>query len=491
MTETHSSSRSSSSSNNSSPSNSGSDVVLWITYINIVLYALCYQLQRPVEPFLVQSLTENHNDPAQVTLMYSRLQSFFSALQTVGSPLVGILLDRVGVRSASALVFCASAASYAILSVATTMPLLFLSKFPTLLQHAFLVAQAAAAISTGTNAAARAQALGRMTTAYTIGGTIGPALGGWLVETMGDLYLGAKLAVVGSLVSVVLSIVYLPSKEETAAAVHTTTATSSSMPASKSATTATATSTSTMPAPTTIVKKRSFAQELQHSYNIALRPNLWPLLLVKVIGGFAASMHSTALPLVLVQSLHFDPSQLGFSMSTAMFAVATFGAIAMAPLASPNVLGPSGMGRVGLLLRAGLASLLAVIVTNSSSSSMHDNESSGAPSSIVSRVVAASVLHALASHVLATGLTTQTTGRVSKSEQGALLGLEHGLFSMARIGAPPLASHLLLHSGGGFWTVALFCGAVDVALVGLLVATKSQQNMTLLDCGKTDDEHSD
>jgi len=53
----------------------------------------------------------------------------------------------------------------------------------------------------------RAAALGRMTTAYTIGATIGPALGGYLASS--DLYAGARLAVWGSLISVILSIVLL------------------------------------------------------------------------------------------------------------------------------------------------------------------------------------------------------------------------------------------------------------------------------------------
>ena len=104
------------------------------------------------------------------------------------------------------------------------------------------------------------------------------------------------------------------------------------------------------------------------------------------------------------------------------------------------------------------------------------------------RVVVASILHALASHVLATALTTQTTGVVDKSEQGALLGLEHGLFSLARVGAPPTASYLLTSSG--FWSIALCCGTVDVALVGLLVATTTQQQMTTVPT-KVDLEHSD
>ena len=104
-----------------------------------------------------------------VVTTYGTLQSFFSTIQTVGSPLVGILLDRIGIRMASSIVFFASALSYALLAQATTMPLLFWSKVPTALQHAFLVAQAIAATTCQGNEASRAQALGRMTTAYTIG----------------------------------------------------------------------------------------------------------------------------------------------------------------------------------------------------------------------------------------------------------------------------------------------------------------------------------
>ena len=133
---------------------------LWVTYINIVLYALCYQLQNPVEPFLIKSLTEQEQaDSADVDAdinlqkTYGNLQSFFSIIQTIGSPLVGILLDRIGIRYASAMVFLSSAASYTILASAKDMTWLFYSKIPTALQHAFLIAQATAATTTGNDAA--------------------------------------------------------------------------------------------------------------------------------------------------------------------------------------------------------------------------------------------------------------------------------------------------------------------------------------------------
>lgn len=98
-----------------------------LVYSNIFLYALCYQFQRPIEPFLVEKLNQEESDSG---LAYGRLQSFFSMVQTVGSPIVGILLDRLGARQGFIIVFCGSALSYGLLSIATSMSLLYLSKIP-------------------------------------------------------------------------------------------------------------------------------------------------------------------------------------------------------------------------------------------------------------------------------------------------------------------------------------------------------------------------
>lgn len=425
---------------------------LWITYLNIALYALSYNLQRPVEPFLVQSLSKNADNHDEIARTYGQLQAFFSTIQTIGSPLVGILLDRIGVRRASAVVFAASALSYAILASAHSMPLLFLSKLPTALQHAFLVAQAIAATSTAGNDVSRSAALARMTTAYTIGASVGPALGGFLAGH-GDMYLSARLAVVGSLVSVVLSLVFLPD-------VNTTKTTTSETTAQQSEVTTTN--------PHKVLKSaRSFWQDLQHQANIAMQASLLPLLTVKVLGGVSASIHSTALPLVLTQDLRFEPALLGLAMSCSMFAVAAFGAVAMAPLT--NWMGPDGLAQVGLMARVLWGSLLAVLVTTSVVAS------DGVMIEQQHQIIAVSVLRELSSHVLATGLTTQTTGAVTPEEQGALLGLEHGLFSLARIGGPPLATALLTRVGT-FWAVAAACGGLDVCLVAVLVMARNLIN---------------
>lgn len=186
-----------------------------------------------------------------------------------------------------------------------------------------------------------------------------------------------------------------------------------------------------------------------------------PLLVVKVIGGIVASVHSTALPLILTsQKMKFDPSQLGISMSTSMFSVAAFGAFAMAPLTKQ--LGAPGMTKMGLIMRALMGPVIAVIVA----------ASNGNDRVVVAQIALASVFHALAAHSLATGLTTQTTGAVKKDEQGALLGLEHSLFSLARIVGPAMGTRLLAQSSSGeFWYVAGVCALVDIALVSFLLAT--------------------
>ena len=99
---------------------SDTDTTVGLVLLNIVMYAFAYQLQRPVEPFLIKSLSEGA-DAKTVAKTYGRLQSFFQAAQTIGSPIVGALLDKIGARYCSVIVFLASALSYAILASSTTL----------------------------------------------------------------------------------------------------------------------------------------------------------------------------------------------------------------------------------------------------------------------------------------------------------------------------------------------------------------------------------
>ena len=175
-----------------------------MVYLLVVVYALCYQLQSPLEPFLVEKLATGGTDSAAA---YARLQSFFAVVQMVGSFFVGYLLDRLGLRVMFALNFLGCAASYALLARADTLEALYLSKLPTVFMAGFLCAQVAVAKLTPDGSAERTAALARLTSAYTLGGVIGPALGGQLGVTT-----AARLAVAGSLVAVGL-VMLLPSAE--------------------------------------------------------------------------------------------------------------------------------------------------------------------------------------------------------------------------------------------------------------------------------------
>lgn len=112
------------------PSKSDSkDLILLIVYINVVLYATCYQLQRPLEPYLVEKLSVKDSSNE-----YARLQSFFSVVQTAGSLASGYFLDKVSIKAGFLITFICSGLSYYILSVSTTIDLLYLSKVPTIFQ---------------------------------------------------------------------------------------------------------------------------------------------------------------------------------------------------------------------------------------------------------------------------------------------------------------------------------------------------------------------
>ena len=164
---------------------------LFLVYILVVFYALCFQLQSPLEPFLVEKLV-GKDKGSDASVSYGRLQSLFSGIQMFASLLFGHILDKFGVRVGFTLNFLACAATYYLLSITSSMTMLYISKIPGIGMAGFLCAQTAVSQLTSAGPE-RVQALGRLTTAYTIGGIVGPYLGG-LLGGQGDYFLSAKLA---------------------------------------------------------------------------------------------------------------------------------------------------------------------------------------------------------------------------------------------------------------------------------------------------------
>lgn len=148
--------------------NNNKQFTLFIIYMNVVLYATCYQIQRPLEPFMVERLNLTGDSSNE----YAKLQSFSHIILTLCSFISGRYLDYFGYKGGFIIVFLSCACSYYMLSQATTLNLLYLSKLPTVFQSGFLCAQVAASQSTS-DGAERVEALGRLTVSYTIGSIIG------------------------------------------------------------------------------------------------------------------------------------------------------------------------------------------------------------------------------------------------------------------------------------------------------------------------------
>jgi MFS family permease len=392
---------------------------LIILYFNVILYATCFQIQRPLEPFMVEKL----NLVGDSSKEYAKLQSFFSVMQTIGSLISGVLLDKFGVKGGFIVSFGASAMSYALLSQATTLNLLYISKIPTVFQSGFLCAQVCASQLT-TDGPERIKALGRLTMCYTLGMIIGPSVGGMLGAS-GNYYLGAKVAVAGSLLSVFLSLLApsVPLSDDVQkAAKVTSTAESSDKSESPSV--------------------------------IAVLRLAWLFLLTKTITSVANAMNAATFPLILKDIYALNEQSLGFIMSF----MSAFNAVVNGVFLGPIVTLAGGdlnfiivfcMGAMAVASIAQSVTALNVVTQWSSSSGFYE-------------YVALSVILSIFQFLLSTSITGESTTRVGANGKGTLLGLEHALFAAARVIAPQAGVYFL--STGGVAMASGVCGCIFASM---------------------------
>mmetsp|Transcript_39268 Transcript_39268/g.100640 ORF Transcript_39268/g.100640 Transcript_39268/m.100640 type:complete len:373 (-) Transcript_39268:1701-2819(-) len=175
-------------------------LTIGVVHINITLYALCFWISQPVLPYLAEELGADSRT-------FGYLQTAFSAVQLVGGIAYGRLGDSAGGRFTFVLAFLGSFVSYAMLAVSDSVWLLFLSRVPSLVQHAYQGASMIVAdVSPPEN---RAKALGRISLSYGVGMIIGPSIGGYLSSTYSFSTI-AWIAACLSLVSAVSSYLLLP-----------------------------------------------------------------------------------------------------------------------------------------------------------------------------------------------------------------------------------------------------------------------------------------
>lgn len=394
-------------------STSTNNYTLWIVYLNVILYATCFQIQRPLEPFLVEKLLGSSDSASE----YARLQSFFSLIQTVGSLISGRFLDRFGAKGGFLISFGASALCYALLSQATTINILYASKIPTIFQSGFLCAQVAASQLTA-DGPERVKALGMLTMSYTIGSVLGPYVGG-VLGASGDYYLGAKLAVAGSVLSMLLTLL-MPSADAKDA---------------KS---------------TSQDENGKASKDMPKMWDIV--SVVWLFLATKVISSVANAMSAAAFPLILKNNFGLNEKGLGLSMSIMSAVNAVVSGVFLEPIVKlmgsdlRNVISYCIFAMIALsALQAGLA-LPAVAV--------------GTPGNGLYFYLGTTYVLSIFQYILATTITGESTARVGPNAKGTLLGLEHSLFAAARVVAPQMGVSIL--NAGGVPSVSGACAGVFV-----------------------------
>ena len=378
-----------------------SSLTLGVIYVNMALYAVSFQMQRPLEPFLVDTLLKNRSSSGAEE--YSRLQSFFFVIQTIGSLLSGRLIDRIGFKNGFLINFAASALSYFILSQATSLPLLYLCKVPTAFQMGFLCAQIAVA-QDGADSSGRVENLGRVSAAYTIGSIIGPYVGGFLGAS-GDYYYGAKLSCGASVLSLLITFL-LPSP----------------LPSSSSPLPSSSSSLKYQPAPQAEDMPSTAVVQPQKQSIIEVALSVWLLLSIKVFSNVANSISPFAQPLILKDIFALNEYQLGLTMSVNAIFSALVSALALGPLIS------LAKGDLRTVVSASLAGLV-ISFTVQTLLAFNSLGSLFSFSGGFYEYYASSLVIVMLQFVLSNALTAECTQSVEESSIGTVIGLEHSLFA--------------------------------------------------------------
>ncbi|XP_071665078.1 solute carrier family 22 member 18 isoform X1 [Patagioenas fasciata] len=138
---------------------------------------------------------------------FGYLQTTFGVFQLVGGPIFGRFADRFGTRAALILSCASGSAFFLLMSISTSIPLLFLSRLPAVFMHGLPGAQKV--ITDLTTPSQRADALGKLGLCFGIGIIIGSALGGVLSTKFG-IFVPAYVGLVGSLINTMIAMFWIP-----------------------------------------------------------------------------------------------------------------------------------------------------------------------------------------------------------------------------------------------------------------------------------------
>jgi DHA1 family tetracycline resistance protein-like MFS transporter len=173
---------------------------MWIIFLIIFINMLGFGIILPLLPYYVESLKAG---PMTVGL----IMATYSLFQLLSAPILGELSDKYGRRPILLFSIGGTALSFGLLGIATTLPMLFLSR---IIDGASggNIATAQAYIADITSKEERTQSMGMMMAAFSLGFIIGPAVGGLL--SVYGYSVPALVAGAVALIATVLTYFYLP-----------------------------------------------------------------------------------------------------------------------------------------------------------------------------------------------------------------------------------------------------------------------------------------
>jgi len=447
----------------------------YLIYGLVVLYAVCYQLQSPIEPFLIDRLvTSNDTDPASSSSVtsqqtYGNLQTVFNICQMIGSLLFGTILDTFGIRVGFLVNFLACASSYYLLSEATSIEYLYASKIPGMFMAGFLVAQSACLKGIQLSSSEqkqqqqqqRMEVLGKLTASYTVGATIGPTIGG-ILGASGDYYLGAKLAYFGSLLCAALAWFGLPSSMD-------------------------------LPSSNVSKEENNENQDSKGKWSFLGRyiqaiQISGMFLSIKAITSVANSIASTVRPLILKNQLGLSERGLGLFMSITFSVGGIVNAFGLGTLSrllgsdyssNGTVRHVNGNGKVqdkkmqgstrfvvknsimGMCL---LYAILSLTYSSLGIISLHALVDVTGLSFLKSLpYIVLTLFLSVLQYVLSTAITAETTSMVPKEIRGTMISLEHSIFSAPRIIAPSMG--VAIYGRGDIAGVCMSCSLIFLSVL--------------------------
>ncbi|NXR27375.1 S22AI protein, partial [Cinclus mexicanus] len=176
--------------------------VICVAYVIAALDLTFLFMQMGVMPYLAKSLGLD-------SVGFGYLQTIFGVLQLVGGYIFGRFADQFGARAALILSCTSGSIFFLLMSLSTSIPLLFLSRLPGVFMHGIPGAQKV--ITDMTTPSQRAAALGKLGLCFGVGIIAGSAMGGVLSTKFG-IYAPTYVGLVGSLINTLITMVWIPSQ---------------------------------------------------------------------------------------------------------------------------------------------------------------------------------------------------------------------------------------------------------------------------------------